>query len=102
MPRFAAYRQHILDRLTSAGYVGDWRLLHASDFGVAQLRPRFVLVAVSEKDAPYFRWPERSSSRLTVGEALRDLMGGNGWPYVDDWVRLANDVGPTLVGGSKK
>jgi DNA (cytosine-5)-methyltransferase 1 len=102
MPRFAAYRQHVLDRLASAGYVGDWRLLHASDFGVAQLRPRFVLVALREDDAPYFRWPEPTSSRVTVGEALRDMMGANGWPHVEDWVRIANDIAPTLVGGSKK
>ncbi|MGY1693571.1 DNA cytosine methyltransferase [Geodermatophilus sp. SYSU D00814] len=103
MPRFAAYRQHVLDRLASAGYVGDWRLLQASDFGVAQLRPRFVLVALQEDDAPYFSWPEKTtSSHMTVGETLRDHMGANGWPYVDDWVKLANDIAPTLVGGSKK
>ncbi|SNS54650.1 DNA (cytosine-5)-methyltransferase 1 [Geodermatophilus saharensis] len=103
MPRFAAYRQHVLDRLASAGYVGDWRLLQASDFGIAQLRPRFVLVALQEEDAPYFSWPEKTtSSQLTVGETLRDLMGANGWPHVDDWVQLANDIAPTLVGGSKK
>ncbi|WP_217636138.1 DNA cytosine methyltransferase [Geodermatophilus siccatus] len=102
MPRFAAYRQHVLDRLASAGYVGDWRLLHASDFGFAQLRPRFVLVALKEEDAPYFRWPEPTPSPQTVGETLRDLMGANGWPHVDDWVKLANDIAPTLVGGSKK
>lgn len=102
MPRFAAYRQHVLDRLASAGYVGDWRLLHASNFGVAQLRPRFVLVALKEEDASYFRWPEHSSLQRTVGETLRDLMGANGWPHVDAWVQLANDIAPTLVGGSKK
>ena len=44
--RFSAYRQHVLDRLRDLGYVPGWRLLHASDFGVPQLRPRFVLVAV--------------------------------------------------------
>ncbi len=77
--------------------------LQASDFGVAQLRPRFVLVALHEEDAPYFSWPEKvTSSQLTVGETLRDLMGANGWPHVDDWVQLANDIAPTLVGGSKK
>ncbi len=44
--RFGAYRQHVLDRLRELGYVPGWRLLHASDFGVPQLRPRFVLVAL--------------------------------------------------------
>ncbi len=102
MPRFAAYRQHVLDRLASAGYVGDWRLLHASDFGVPQLRPRLVLVALQEQDAPFFNWPQRAHAPMTVGEALRDLMGANGWPHVEDWVRLANDIAPTLVRGSKK
>ena len=29
-------------------------------------------------------------------------MGRNGWPHVDHWVSLADDIGPTLVGGSKK
>ena len=102
MPRFAAYRQHVLDRLASVGYVGDWRLLQASDFGVAQLRPRFVLVALQPEDARYFTWPEPITSELTVGETLRDLMSQNGWPHVDAWVELANDIAPTLVGGSKK
>ncbi|MGH3296992.1 MAG: DNA cytosine methyltransferase, partial [Trebonia sp.] len=34
LPRFAAYRQHVLDRLAELGYAADWRLLHASDYGV--------------------------------------------------------------------
>jgi len=29
LPRFAAYRQHVLDRLAEFGYAADWRLLHA-------------------------------------------------------------------------
>ncbi|QIZ99411.1 DNA (cytosine-5-)-methyltransferase [Leifsonia sp. PS1209] len=100
--RFSAYRQRVLDRLTQLGYVADWRLLHAADFGVPQLRPRFVLVAMKPEDAVYFRWPEPDARRTSVGETLRDLMGANGWPYVDDWVAMADGVGPTLVGGSKK
>ena len=44
--RFRAYRQHVCDRLRELGYVPGWRLLHASDFGVPQLRPRTVLVAL--------------------------------------------------------
>src|SRR5579875_1639103 len=51
--RFAAYRQYVLDRLRDFGYVPGWRLLQASDFGVPQLRPRFVLVALRPPDA---RW----------------------------------------------
>lgn len=101
-PRFSGYRQRVLDRLTQLGYVADWRLLFAADFGVPQLRPRFVLVALRPEDAVYFRWPEPVKRETTVGLTLRDLMGANGWPHVDDWVELANGIGPTLVGGSKK
>ncbi|MBY0177796.1 DNA (cytosine-5-)-methyltransferase [Curtobacterium herbarum] len=100
--RFTAYRQRVLDRLAEFGYVADWRLLHAADFGVAQLRPRFVLVAMKPDDAAYFDWPVPSADRLTVGEALKDLMSANGWPHAEEWAALANGVGPTLVGGSKK
>lgn len=100
--RFSGYRQRVLDRLTQLGYVADWRLLQASDFGLAQLRPRFVLVAMKPEDAVYFRWPEPRREQATVGEVLRDLMAANGWKHVDEWQALANRVGPTIVGGSKK
>lgn len=100
--RFSGYRQRVLDRLAQLGYTGDWRLLHASDYGVPQLRPRFVLVALSPEDAPYFRWPEPKPVDTTVGELLRDLMAANGWPHVDEWVAMASGIGPTIVGGSKK
>ncbi|MGW4929696.1 DNA cytosine methyltransferase [Agromyces sp. NPDC004153] len=100
--RFSGYRQRVLDRLAQLGYSAEWRLLHASDFGVAQLRPRFVLVAMRPEDAAYFRWPEPQKTRTTVGELLRDLMGANGWLHADEWARLASGIGPTIVGGSKK
>ncbi|MGW4942222.1 DNA cytosine methyltransferase [Actinoplanes sp. NPDC004185] len=102
MPRFAGYRQHVLDRLASMDYVASWQLLQASDFGVPQLRPRFVLVAMKTEDAQYFSWPEVSDVRPTVGEALVDLMGANGWEGAEAWARRANKVAPTIVGGSKK
>jgi site-specific DNA-cytosine methylase len=49
--RFSAYRQHVLDRLRDQGYVPGWRLLNSSDYGVPQLRPRTVLVALQRADA---------------------------------------------------
>ncbi len=102
MHRFAAYRQHVLDSLASHGYVGDWRLLQASDYGVVQLRPRFVLVALRKEYAPYFRWPEPQPTQETVGSLLQDLMAKNGWPHAAEWAAIANDIAPTIVGGSKK
>lgn len=101
--RFAGYRQRILDRLSELGYVGQWRLLQAADFGLAQLRPRFVMVALRPEDAPYFSWPSPTVSRfVTVGEELVDLMAADGWRHAAAWQELAAEVGPTIVGGSKK
>jgi DNA (cytosine-5)-methyltransferase 1 len=103
--RFAAYRQHVLDRLRAHGYIGDWKLLQANEFGVSQLRPRFVLVALQPEYAEYFAWPEPHAQKpLSVGELLKDLMASGGWEddQVDEWVLKANDIAPTIVGGSKK
>jgi DNA (cytosine-5)-methyltransferase 1 len=102
LPRFAAYRQHVLDRLAELGYVADWRLLHASDYGVPQLRPRFVLVAMRPADFAYFTWPEPQGQPATVGETLHGLMAANGWRGAAAWAKKANDIAPTIVGGSKK
>jgi DNA (cytosine-5)-methyltransferase 1 len=102
MPRFAAYRQHVLDRLAALGYVADWRLLHASDYGVPQLRPRFVLVAMRPADFSYFTWPQPQGEPATVGETLLRLMTANGWRGAAAWAKKAGGIAPTIVGGSKR
>jgi DNA (cytosine-5)-methyltransferase 1 len=102
LPRFSAYRQHVLDRLTQLGYVADWRLLHAADFGIPQLRPRFVLVAMRPADFAYFEWPAPAGPPKTVGETLADLMAANGWRGAAAWAERAGGIAPTIVGGSKK
>jgi DNA (cytosine-5)-methyltransferase 1 len=100
--RFASYRKQVIERLRSLGYVPDWQVLNASDFGVAQLRPRFLLVAIAEKYASGFMWPTTGAPPPTVGSILHDLMSARGWPGADEWAQKANSIGPTLVGGSKK
>src|SRR5437016_12576573 len=45
-PVFFEYRNYIKKDLSKLGYESDWRLMNASDFGVPQLRPRAILVAV--------------------------------------------------------
>lgn len=102
MPRFAGYREAVLERFAELGYRADWRLLEAKDFGVPQLRPRFILVALREEFAPYFSWPEPTTEVQTVGATLYDLMAANGWPGAEAWAAQANQVAPTIVGGSKK
>jgi DNA (cytosine-5)-methyltransferase 1 len=102
-PKFDGYRAEIESELRSLGYVPRWKLLHASAYGVAQLRPRALLVALRPDAAELFGWPaEDHLSARTVGETLVDLMAANGWERAEDWARRANRIAPTLVGGSKK
>ncbi|MGW4482494.1 DNA cytosine methyltransferase [Amycolatopsis sp. NPDC004368] len=102
LPRFAGYRQHVLDHLIDLGYAAEWRLLNASDFGVPQLRPRFVLVAMKPEDMAYFSWPEPTNKAATVGDTIFKLMKAGGWPQAKDWKKYADKIAPTIVGGSKK
>ncbi len=101
-PRFASYRASILGRLSRLGYQSHWRLVYSADFGLAQLRPRFILVALQADVARHFEWPAPTERSITVGDVLQDLMAERGWQGAEAWASRANDVGPTIVGGSKK
>ena len=100
---FFDYRRLLKGSLEEMGYTASWHLLNASDFGVPQLRPRVAIVAVRDEFARDFQ-PPLSSGKLapTVGESLYDLMSARGWQGAKSWKKRANDVAPTLVGGSKK
>lgn len=101
--KFDAYRAHVLGQLAELGYQACWQLINASDHGVPQLRPRFVLVAIASPWAAPFRWPRPlPGPPRTVGETLADLMGSDGWPGAADWAARADRIAPTIVGGSKK
>jgi DNA (cytosine-5)-methyltransferase 1 len=103
-PDFEDYRARAIDGpLRKLGYVPEWRLLHASDFGVPQLRPRAILVALKREFADAFEWPKGDPlSTPTVGDALAREMARGGWQGARDWARRADTIAPTLVGGSKK
>lgn len=100
---FEDYRNGLKSQLEKLGYKTDWRLLNASDFGVPQLRPRVVIVALRKEYVDAFDWPTANPHNPpTVGETLADLMGENGWRGAKAWAKGANDIAPTIVGGSKK
>lgn len=102
-PRFEEVRENIRSGLKRLGFWCDWRLLNAADFGVSQLRPRVVFVALKADAAEHFRWPTPNPwSPPTVGACLLDLMSANGWEGAARWAEAADDIAPTLVGGSKK
>jgi DNA (cytosine-5)-methyltransferase 1 len=100
---FQDYRKYIAGTLKKLGYTAHWRLLNASDFGVPQLRPRVVFIAVLADYAEHFCWPEPQQDRPpTVGEVLHDLIASRGWRGAQAWKKTANEIAPTIVGGSTK
>lgn len=102
-PMFEEYRLGLRSEFHKLGYAIDWRLLNSSDFGVPQLRPRVVIVALRSDLVEAFDWPEvLPHNPPCVGQVLLDLMQANGWPGAERWARQANDIAPTIVGGSKK
>lgn len=102
-PMFEDYRAKVRLTLRKLGYAAEWRLLHASDFGVPQLRPRSILVGLKNELADKFHWPEAGQALApTVGNVLHDLMAAGGWQGAGEWRKKARTIAPTLVGGSKK
>jgi DNA (cytosine-5)-methyltransferase 1 len=100
---FEDYRFHIAGQLRKLGYTTGWKLMNASDFGAPQLRPRVVFVSVREQYSERFSWPEAEPiPPKTVGETLFDLMAANGWKGARAWRDKADEIAPTIVGGSLK
>ncbi|GAA2070373.1 DNA cytosine methyltransferase [Streptomyces albiaxialis] len=111
--RFHVYRQSITRRLKRAGYeICMWDVMEAHHYGVPQLRPRAILVAMRPEYAKHFKKPAPSGEKpVTVGDALWRTMrerfknsGNPDWKTAyQKWHRAAKkDIAPTLVGGSKK
>ncbi|KAF4405860.1 DNA cytosine methyltransferase [Streptomyces lycii] len=112
--KFREYREEIQQQLHRAGYViCYWRVLEACDYGVPQLRPRAILVAMREQYAQHLTWqPPEHEELFTVAKALapsmRKRFKASGDPRADvtykKWLKEAKKgtVAPTLVGGSKK
>jgi DNA (cytosine-5)-methyltransferase 1 len=102
-PKFEQYRKEIIDEIENLGYQVDWQLLNASDYGVSQLRPRAILVAIKKEYFNYFKWPEKHDKvPKSIGELLFEEMAKLGWENVQEWQTKANKIAPTIVGGSKK
>lgn len=101
---FTDYRQNLKEQLRKLGYGNAQPILvNASDFGVPQLRPRVVIVAVHDRFADHFTPPTPRLVRpRSVGETLGDLMAAQGWEGAAAWAAQANEIAPTIVGGSKK
>ncbi|MEV4437818.1 DNA (cytosine-5-)-methyltransferase [Streptomyces sp. NPDC049577] len=100
--RFAAERARVASDLARLGYKVYMQILDAQQFGVPQRRERALIVALREDVQQVFRWPLQMDLPPTVGEALASSMAARGWAGAAKWAANANDVAPTIVGGSEK
>lgn len=101
--RHILYRADIFDRLKELGYEGRLFPIAACDYGLAQLRPRVVLVAFRDGLMSKFRMPPiLTRTPVTLGEQLLDLVSENGWEYAEKWAERANRPGFTLTGASEQ
>jgi DNA (cytosine-5)-methyltransferase 1 len=100
---FDDYRNHVEKQLRKLGYKSDWSMFNAAQFGVPQLRPRVLFVAVRRDLVGQFAWPMPTFTLApTVGEVLYDLIAANGWRGAREWKERADEIAPTIVGGSQK
>jgi DNA (cytosine-5)-methyltransferase 1 len=100
--KFDTYRSQIIAELNSLGYQCTWKLINSSDYGVSQLRPRAILVALKNEYFSSFAWPEKNKTPApSVGQLLFSEITSSGWD-ASNLLNKANGIAPTLVGGSKK
>ncbi len=101
--RFSKFRDDIVTLLDNLGYVSQWKLLNAADFGVPQTRFRAFLVALKKDERKRFTWPTPTlEQKTTISDTIGDLMAEKGWQGVEDWIDKAKSLAPTIVGGSHK
>lgn len=100
---FEDFRTKFASANELADYETHWKLLNACDFGVSQLRPRVVFVAIRKEFAHEWEWPQEHTDNVpSVGEKIFDLISERGWRGAKKWQSLANEIAPTIVGGSLK
>ncbi|MFD1935165.1 DNA cytosine methyltransferase [Nonomuraea mangrovi] len=100
-PMFAETRHFVEEELKNSGYVCAWATLDAQDHGVPQRREHGLIVAMRPDDLVRFEWPRPVGGAATVGDVLWRSMGSRGWAGAVEWRLMANEVAPTIVGGSR-
>ena len=65
------YLDLILEELRNLGYIVEYRVLNAVNYGVPQNRERLITVGYKSS----FNFPIQEQKKVTVGEAIGELMG---------------------------
>jgi DNA (cytosine-5)-methyltransferase 1 len=102
--RFDGERRQTTSALADLGYRFRWGVIDVSGYGVPQRRRRAVLVALAGRDGGILPWPRAvPGPPATAGDALYRLAVADGWfPGAAHWAAGAQDLAPTVVGGSRK
>jgi len=68
--------ERVMRELQKAGYNVSWKILDASDFGLAQRRERVFIVGFrSARRASHFAFPEAGSKAAAIEDVLEDEVG---------------------------
>jgi DNA (cytosine-5)-methyltransferase 1 len=77
----------ILEKLNSLGYLAEWRLLNAKDFGVPQNRERIVIIA-SQEGHFNFNWIAKTKSKKLLDfldkKGPFEYLGQDEYTLIDD------------------
>jgi DNA (cytosine-5)-methyltransferase 1 len=66
----------VMSELSKAGYSVSWKVLDASDFGLAQRRERVFIVGFrSGSRSSHFAFPEPRRAQPTIGDVMEDGVG---------------------------
>jgi DNA (cytosine-5)-methyltransferase 1 len=68
------YFETVLEKLNALGYIIEYTVLNAVNYGVPQNRERLFAVGIRRGHCGKFRFPPSQKKRTTVGEAIGDSM----------------------------
>lgn len=99
-----SYRTELHAAFEAIGYKSRVYPIVGSDYGLAQGRPRIAFIGFRDADAmARFEMPPCFPQwRLSLADAIGDLVSARGWRGYDAWRNIAYGTAPTIVGGSRK
>lgn len=99
----ADYRRDLHQLFEDLGYENRVFKMMGSDFGLAQGRPRIAFIGFRDGEMSRFRMPPTLPGlKKSLAAEIGDLVSQNGWKGLDDWLKMADRLAPTIVGGSER